>query len=184
VSAASFLEYAYLAWFAKPAADRVLFRAVKKHRPKSVLEIGLGDGSRSIKLLKLAAQYHPAGDLRYAGIDQFEARENPATGTTLKHAHQTLNATGAKVRLTPGEPYMALARRANSLTGTDLLIVSADQQGESLRQAWFYVPRLLHADSVVFVETAGKNGATRFEQMTHAGIQELAGGDSVRQRAA
>jgi len=184
VSAASILEYAYLTWFAKPAADRVLYRAVKTHQPKSIVEVGVGNGSRSLKLLKLAAEFHAASELQYAGIDLFEARENPATGTTLKQAHASLHATGAKVRLTPGEPFMALARRANSLLGTDLLIISADQQGDSLNQAWFYVPRILHENSLVFVESQKKSGATHFEQFTRAQIDELAGGNSVRQRAA
>ncbi len=185
VSAASLFEYTYLAYLSKPAADRVLYRAIKKHQPRSIVEIGVGTGARSLNLLKLASQYHAASELSYAGIDLFEARENPATGTTLKQAHATLNATGAKVRLTPGEPFMGLARRANSLTNTDLLIISADQQGDSLAQAWFYVPRLLHGASQVFLERETSPGATRFDSVSHAQIEELAGaGTATHRRAA
>jgi hypothetical protein len=71
---------------------------------------------------------------------------------------------------------------ANSLTGTDLLIVSADQQGESLDRAWFYVPRMLHDASVVLVEDAD-GGATTFRQLAKSEIVSRYVGD-MRRRAA
>jgi hypothetical protein len=38
--------------------------------------------------------------------------------------------------------------------GTELLVISADQTGESLDRAWFYVPRLLAMNASVYVEKA------------------------------
>ena len=47
---------------------------------------------------------------------------------------------------------MALSAAANSLTNTDLLIISADQDAASLERAWFYVPRMLHGETLVLHE--------------------------------
>jgi hypothetical protein len=70
----------------------------------------------------------------------------------LKLAHQRLKAQGVRVRLAPGDPYSALSRIANELGAIDLVLISADQDSASLARAWFYVPRLLHAETQVFVE--------------------------------
>ena len=36
--------------------------------------------------------------------------------------------------------------------GTDLLVIGADQDETSLKQAWFYVPRMLQDNSIVVIE--------------------------------
>ena len=38
------------------------------------------------------------------------------------------------------------------LANTDLIIISADQDEESLAKAWFYVPRMMHAQTLVYRE--------------------------------
>jgi hypothetical protein len=117
------------------------------------LELGIGDGARTLRMLQLAMQGQPPSAISYTGVDLFEARtEADGPGLSLKAAHQRLKATGARVRLAPGDPYSALARIANELGAVDLILVSADQAGASLDRAWFYVPRLLHAETQVFVE--------------------------------
>ncbi len=69
---------------------------------------------------------------------------------SLKAAYQRLTATGGKIKLLPGKPCDTLARSANSLLNTDMVLISADVDPKSLEQAWFYIPRMLHSKSVVF----------------------------------
>ena len=57
------------------------------------------------------------------------------------------------MQLIPGDPHSALARSANSLQNTDLVIISAGHDEQSLASAWFYLPRMLHAGSAVYVES-------------------------------
>lgn len=64
-----------------------------------------------------------------------------------------LKPSGARVRLIPGDVLEALTRTANALGQIDLVLISADQQGETLDRAWFYFPRLLHKQSRVLLET-------------------------------
>jgi hypothetical protein len=69
-----------------------------------------------------------------------------------------LAASGARVQLEPGDPYWGLLRKANSLTATDLLVISRHHDPAAMARAWFYVPRMLHEGSQVFVEEPAGDG--------------------------
>ncbi len=66
-----------------------------------------------------------------------------------------------------------LTRVANSLLQTDLLIVSGDQGDGGLGDAWFYVPRMLHGGSLVFVERGENAGDSRFVPVPRAEVLRL-----------
>ncbi|HWB00194.1 MAG TPA: hypothetical protein VG713_16990 [Pirellulales bacterium] len=142
-----------LAWFSHPRGSRVLYRHLGRRRPTRLLELGIGNGQRARQLIELASALSPGQTVRYTGIDQFEARSAvDGAGMSLRLAHRSFVGAPAKVRLVPGDPYAALARTANALGTFDLLLVAADQQRESLADAWFYVPRLLAEGAAVFLE--------------------------------
>lgn len=160
----SSLRYLHLAYFSQPAGDRLLFRLIRRHRIRRIVELGVGLGVRSIRMIQVAARYSSAHRVHYAGIDRFESRSEAAgPGLSIKMAHQMLGPSGAHIQLVPGCPLDVLARKANSLRETDLLVVAADQDGESLAQSWFYVPRMLHSHSLVLVEQpTGRDGTSRW----------------------
>ncbi len=155
---ASRLQYLALTWFSRPKSDRVIYRAIRKHGCHRFLEIGVGQGLRAQRMIDLALASHPQDQVRYVGIDLFEARPEPASGLKLKDAHRLLKARGIATQLVPGDPFSALARTANSLRDIDLVLISADQDAASLERAWFYLPRVLHATSLVFQEQANPDG--------------------------
>jgi hypothetical protein len=179
------IKYLHLAYFSKPIADRAIYRAIRLVRPKSIVEIGLGTGQRAARAIALAARLRPGERIAYTAVDLFEASPSGRPALGLKKAHHLLSATGAKVQLVPGDPFSALARTANSLMCTDLLIVSADQTGESLDRSWFYVPRMLHDASVVMIESPphGDQGGAAFEQLAKSDVASRYVGD-LRRRAA
>jgi hypothetical protein len=166
----------YLAYLSKPAKDRVLYRALRRAPVKRILEIGMEPGRRSGRLIEFARKTWPAETLCYTGIDLFEL--SPAgrrEGMSLKSAHCKLQASGARVRLVPGDALSALSAAANQLGQCDLIVISAPQDAQALEKAWFYVPRLLHPATRVFVETSdGGSAGTRFELIDH---------DEIRRRA-
>jgi len=184
VAAAGFLKSVYLRFLAKPAADRKLFSLIRRGKIQRIVELGVGDGTRAMRMIEMAQRYQ-AAVVHYAGIDLFEAREDPATGLSLKQAYKRLRHTGAKVQLIPGDPYSGLARTANALVGTQLLVVSADQDPASLARAWFYVPRMLTEQSHVYLARRSED-ATRVnvERITRAEIEALAGPPARARRAA
>lgn len=173
VSAVEYLKYIYLAYLSKPAADRAIYRHVREHKPRAIVEIGVGQASRTERMLQLLLRDVAAADVRYTGIDMFEARPAESPGLALKQAHAQLKSFGVKVQLVPGDPAMALARAANGLKNTDLLIISHDQDPASLAKAWTFVPRMLHPGSHVFLETAdAAGGPTRFVPLSMAEIEQ------------
>jgi hypothetical protein len=81
---------------------------------------------------------------------------------------------------------MALRRVANSLTGTDLLLVSLNQDRDSLAAAWNWVPRMLTDESLVFVEETGaRPGTTAWKQLPVEEVRKLgaSAGRSMRRAA-
>lgn len=176
----------YLSYFSQPASDRGLYRLLGKGQVSKILELGIGDGTRTLRMLELAAHRQPPAAVSYTGVDLFEARtEADGPGMSLKSAHQRLKATGARVRLAPGDPYSALARIANELGAVDLMLIAADQNGPSLARAWFYVPRLLHAETQVFVEESQSDEQkSRLVRLTAFDINQRAAQAAPRRAAA
>jgi hypothetical protein len=137
----------------------------------------VGKLQRTLVVLELAVQKSAAEQLKYAGIDPFEGRAEGVPGLSLKEAHKLLKPCGARVELVPGEPASGLARRANALMRTDLLLISAE--AGDLGTGWFYVPRMLHDGSQVFVEEAGQ-----WRELTRLEIEQRAAAASKTMRRA
>ena len=164
MSAASLVRYAYLARLSQPRAERALYKAIRRGRATRLVEIGLGDLARSERMIAVAARH---GAVHFTGIDLFEARPGMLA---LKSAHRRLKATGARVRLVPGEPGPTLTGLANGLTGTDLVVISPDWEATALEAAWNYLPRMLHDRSTVFVGAPDVDGDVRYERL---GLEDL-----------
>lgn len=175
------LHYVWLAYFSKPKGDRALFRLIKKHPIRSLVELGVGDASRAERIIDFAQQFVPNGEFSYTGVDLFEGRPDHLPGTTLKEAHGRLKRLDAKVKLIPGDPFTALARSANGLAGTDMVLVSRDIDEESLEKAWFYLPRMLHDQTLILTEQvvaeddSGAPSEWAFQPMDPDEILERAG---------
>jgi hypothetical protein len=179
------LRYLYLAYLSRPDSERALYRAIRRQRARSILELGIGGGQRARRMIEVAQFCHPREQVRYAGIDAFEARSSDApAGLTLKQAHQLLKATAARIQLIPGDPYSALARTANALGALDVIVIAADLSDEQLQRAWFYVPRLLHAGSQIWRERLdAASGRSVFQPLARATIETLAKATRPRQVA-
>jgi len=175
----------YLRWFSRPGSDRCIYRNAPWGQIHSIVELGLGRGRRALRLIELAAETVAAGEIRYTGIDLFEARTaTDPPGLTMLDAYRLLKPTGVRVRLAPGDPYAALRARANELRQTDLLVISAAIDQDALAQAWFYIPRMLHSASQVFVETTGPQGRTAFRRLLPVHLEGLSASARPLRRAA
>ena len=202
MAATSFLRSLFLSYLSRPACDRAIFRSIARVKPQRIVEIGLAAGDRAIELIELAQRQRPTVEIRYTGLDMFDARPVDCVDGPLKikEMHQELKSTGAKVKLVPGDPVSSIARVANELTSTDLLVISADLSMASLAQQqpapaespnaevipmnaqpgqaaaaiqpdWFYVPRMLHEHSAVYYQT---DAGGPFELLDQQQVMELA----------
>ena len=175
MSVSGLIHSAWLLYFSQPAVDRAIYQAIRGKTIHSVVELGIGGGVRLQRLAEMLGANAANLPLRYTGIDLFEARPASAPGLSLKQAFQELRPPQVQVKLVPGDPYSALLRTANSLAGTDLVIISADQDQDALERAWQYLPRMLHPKSLVFREEgeAGQS-KTRFRALSAADVGRLA----------
>lgn len=176
----------HLAYLSQPGGERPIYRAIRRHKARTILEIGMGAGLRSSRMIDAMWRSGGREGIRYAGIDLFELSPDAgASKLSLKSAHCQLKPTGAKVRLVPGDPFTALARAANEIGACDVIVVAAGHDSDSLSRAWFYVPRLLHPGTQVFVErAAAEPNLSIFDILGHDEIRRLAHAGMPRRTAA
>jgi len=165
------LKHVQFAYLSRPKADRTVYRAIAKHAPQRIVELAMGDGSRTLRMLQFAELYQ-SKTIHYAGIDLFESRPSGENGLSYKEAHRLLSSNDARSQLIPGDAYSALSRWANTLTRTDLLIIGSNDN-DSLAQAWFYVPRMLHSDSIVLA-LQGQGDDEHFARLSPEEIEQRA----------
>jgi hypothetical protein len=177
------LDTLYLCRLCQPKAERELYRLLRQQRIRSVVELGLETHERCLRLIRLAKRFSPQQDVRYSGIDLFETRPAHQPRLTLKQTHQLLAGRGATVRLIPGDACSGLARYANQLTGTELLLISPDHEPGALAEAWFYVPRMLAPGAIVLQATRGPKGL-EFQRLSPDEIQARAAAVGRARRAA
>jgi hypothetical protein len=165
----------YLLYFSQPAIDRPLLRTIRKRTIRSVVELGIGSLSRTQRILEIAGWRPESEPIRYTGIDLFDARESDRPQLALKQAFAELQPSGVRVQLVPGSPGAALKRVANSLTHTDLLLIDASHDADSLAIAWTWIPRMLAPQSLVYWQRPdGKDGQLRWQPLSIVEIQQFA----------
>jgi hypothetical protein len=179
------LRLLYLCYFSRPAADRPIYRAIRRRGVRKVVELGVANARRAMRMIEVALKAAAPTDIHYVGMDLFEGRaESGPPGVPLKAAHQLLRATGVRVQLVPGNPTDSLIRLANSLKQVDLLILPAELDSTPRARAWFFVPRILHERSLVFVQQSDKEGRQTLRLMPRAEIDRIASDAAGRRRAA
>jgi len=173
----------YLLHLSRPALDRPVYRLLCDRPVRSIVELGIGTGERAQRMIEVTALHGPVGQVRYTGVDLFEARSRAdGPGLSLKEAHRLLKATGVRVQLLPGDPFTALSRAPSNLVGTDLVVISPHHDAKSLERAWYYLPRMLGPNSRVLVQESG-DGQGSVRLLTAKEIEKLAG-FSLRRYAA
>jgi hypothetical protein len=172
VAAVGWLKYVYLARASKPQSERPLYRLIRAQKVRRIVEVGIGRLDRAEMLIRVAQRYARGQEVSYTGLDWFDARPKDQPPLSLKAAHCHLQTTGAVVRLVPGLPARSLSTVANAHRGTGLMVFSAAVGDAELEPAWFYVPRMLTAHSVVLREEVSAEGITAFTRLTLDRIAE------------
>ena len=183
MAAANWFRYAYLAHFSRPKSVRQLFRLVKRHRVRNMVEVGISDVTRAASLVEASQRFAGNEKVKLTGLDWFDARPQNQTPLSLKEAYRVLHATGANVRLVPGAPGTSLTAVANAHQNTDLILISSAVTQDDLQAAWFYMPRMLHQRSLILREHLDAAGQPSFEWLTLTQVAEWAGRAGGRRAA-
>jgi len=170
------LQRLYWAYFPKPKSSRILYRAVRDLRATKIVEFGVADPERSLQLIKMAVgMQQGTAQVSYTAMDLFDARPQMQSPLSVKQAHRFFASSGAKVQLVPGSMSEGLARTANTLLGTDLVIFAEDAAPVSDSRLWFYLPRLLHSEShVLQAQSVAEVQEPTFCKIARAEIEQRA----------
>ncbi|MEM9943549.1 MAG: hypothetical protein AAF939_18445 [Planctomycetota bacterium] len=174
----STLGFLGLTWLGKPACNRSIYKAIQKYRCRSIVEVGLGSGERALSMIRVARKFAVTSNIRYTGIDMFDARTTDPL--PLIEMHRNLQIEGVKSQLVPGTAGPGIARIANSHVRTDLVILSSGTEDHELAGCWFYLPRMLHSTSLVMLQ---RNDGGKFECLNRLQVEKLANkgtGQSVK----
>jgi hypothetical protein len=170
------LKLFHLFHLSHPASDRPIYQAAYQRRVKKIVEVGVGLGRRGLQLIEVARQHFPAEQIAYTGLDPFETRTpDEGPGLSLKQAYRLLHATGARIRLVPGDPLAIFSAMANNLGVADLVLIGWPLDRRILPRATYYLRRMIHDDSLILLEERPQpDGAKSVKVLSHERIQSLA----------
>ncbi|MEM6799523.1 MAG: hypothetical protein AAF589_08415 [Planctomycetota bacterium] len=171
MAAAGKLRYLYLAFLSKPREDRQLFRLAKRLRATKVVELGIGSLERTLNLISVCQRYSPGEVVSYTGLDWFEERPADQEPLSLIETHRRVTAADAEARLMPGGPSQALPAVANSLLGSDLVLMSVGADEATSADGWFYLPRILKASTVVLQAEERDEQVTSWRETPHSEVE-------------
>jgi hypothetical protein len=156
---------------------------VKQHGICRIIDVGISDLTRSVNLIEIAQRYAGGKPVQYTALDWFEARPPLAARLSLKEAYRVLRPTEVTLRLVPGSPAESLAAVSNAHQNTDLILISTTVSDDDLQAAWFFVPRMLHHQTIVLRERQSSTVEPSFEWFTHSQLAEWAGRSGGRRAA-
>ncbi len=152
MSRLTWIQRVYWTRFSKPVAERELVRHILSNPIASLLEVGIGDGSRLRRLSQIIQLAPNADKLRYVGVDEFEASATGRPHMSLKSAHQLASQLDYKATLIPGQIANAITRVAHKIGVSDLIIIDGGmdpiQPQNSPIYDWFN--RIAHEGTTVF----------------------------------
>jgi hypothetical protein len=172
-----------LAYFSRPKADREIYRLLKRQQITRIVEVGIRDLERTCTIIEVAQRFAADKQVAYTAMDWFDARPSDASPLTLKQAHTALKETGAQVRLVPGAPAKSISTVANAHLNTELLLVAESITDDDMSFAWFYVPRMLRANSLVFREKRDADGQMQLKRLSIAELATRAEQAALRRAA-
>ncbi len=140
--------------------------------------------SRTQRLIEVAQRFAASPMVSYTGMDWFDAREDDLPRLPLIEMHRRLAASGAQVRLVPGSIDATIADAANCLVDTDLVVIAEHVDDARLAAAWYFLPRMLHAASLVYREQRTRNGKLRLNLVPLLEIEHRATALPRRRQAA
>jgi len=96
-----------------------LCKLVGRTQARSVLEVGVGDGSRAIAIVETLRQH--VDSVHYFGIDQFELADG---ALSLREFHQKMRAAGIHPQIFPESVESGLVKFLHRIGKADLVLLS------------------------------------------------------------
>ena len=115
--------------------------------PTTVLEIGVGDGTRAIAIIEHLRRKNGELPSRYGAIDAFEQGER--SSVSLIQFHQAIRGIGASVKMFPLAIEPGLREFANTIGIADLVVITEPAAQWSVPTVQSALRRITHPQSCV-----------------------------------
>ena len=125
-----------------------LTRQLRKLEVQSILEVGVGDGTRALAIIESLQTGSEESPLKYVAIDQFEITGSIA----LRDFHSQLRALSVTANLIPMPPALGLDRVARTYGQMDLVLWADD----TISLSEVALDRICKPDGAVFCCTDGQ----------------------------
>jgi hypothetical protein len=143
-SGASFVSSGFGLFGSNPHA--ALCKQVAATQAHSLLEIGVGDGSRAVAVLAALAKRGISA--RYFGMDQFELAGGEVS---LREFHRTLRGAGIRPQLFPEPPERGLVRFLHTIGTVDLVLIADPAEVVEKAAVGQLLNRISHANTTILL---------------------------------
>jgi predicted O-methyltransferase YrrM len=147
----------------RPRRYENVIGGVTETKAKTLLEVGVYRGQRSLRMIEEAKKFHAASEVEYLGFDLFEEFQEEILASELSKKPQTqaqlqamLEKTGAKVRLFKGYSQETLPRFVEECKAggkmIDFAFIDGGHLVETIQADWDNVSALMHPGSIVMFD--------------------------------
>lgn len=137
-----------------PKRYQYLYKIIKEIKPKNILEIGVWNGSRAVKMIRCAQEFNK--DIKYFGTDLFEEMNDEYLKSELSKLPPTkecvenkIRETGASVTLISGNTLLSLPKHLGELPKMDFIFIDGGHALETIASDWKCSSQLMNDGSVV-----------------------------------
>ena len=125
-----------------------------KNRPAvSVLELGVGDGSRAPVILESLQSLSPDAEIRYVAVDEFEMADGPIK---MKDFHQRLRSLNVHPQIFPEPVARGMIRVAHTVGAVDLVLIGIDQNHWQGTDCQSLLAKVTHTESTILMLVDGQ----------------------------
>jgi hypothetical protein len=176
MSQLTWFQRVYWTRFSKPLSDRELVRHLIATPITSLLEVGVGDGSRLKRIAQIVQLADGVERLRYVGVDEFEAAKDHSHHLSLKTAHQLAAQLSFKATLIPGDLKSAIPRVAHKIGASDLIVVDGglDPAQPEVGPVATWLKHIAHENSVIFACAIQGGDLARIARQSNTLTQRVA----------
>lgn len=148
-----------------PKRYTYLFTAIRKIKPKNIMEIGTWNGNRAEQMIETAQKFWPVSEITYYGFDLFEemmkeliTKEVIGEAQKLRvlppmeEVRKKLIKTGAKINLFKGNTLKVLPEVIHSLPKMDFIFIDGGHSIETITNDWHYSQQLMVKNTVVIFD--------------------------------
>ena len=130
---------------------------IRRRRCKRIMEIGVADGENARKMVTIASEIFPKGEVEYFGFDTFGWKDD----SKMKQVRKKLESIGCQIKLFKGDSVKTLPEVLKHLPMMDLIFIDGGHSYTTVKSDWNNSKSLMHHETAVFFHNCDLSGPKR-----------------------